>query len=183
MSIELHCPHCNNLVRASEDAGGRKGKCPYCKQEVYIPTPSEKLEPLDLAPVDDEWETQKRRLGTEAGQIGNELLHERAVSENDVSESKGDPIQVEGGSEVVLPGVGPAASRRGVEALVIEYLAAMQASQLEQAESLATRIAADADRAREFAQRLSMDPVPPAELANVPPAVLRGFLRTLLGKL
>lgn len=183
MSIELHCPHCNNLVRASEDAGGRKGKCPYCKQEVYIPTPSEKLEPLDLAPVDDEWETQKRRLGAEAGQVGNELLHERAVSENGVPEPERDSVQAEGGAAAVLPDTGAASSRRGVEALVIAYLAAMNASQLDQAESLATRIAADADRAREFAQRLSMDPVPPPELANVPPAVLRGFLRVLLGKL
>ncbi|MCH7474571.1 MAG: cytochrome C oxidase subunit IV family protein [Gemmatimonadetes bacterium] len=37
MSIELHCPQCEKLIKAPDTAGGRHGKCPYCGRDVYIP--------------------------------------------------------------------------------------------------------------------------------------------------
>ena len=39
MSIELHCPQCEKLIRAPDNAGGKYGKCPYCETKVYIPAP------------------------------------------------------------------------------------------------------------------------------------------------
>ena len=60
---------------------------------------------------------------------------------------------------------------------------AMKSSELERAEALVEQIAPHADRAKSFALELSMDPVPPPELADVPPAVLRGFIKSFLSKL
>ena len=40
MSIEIHCDHCGKLIKAPDDAGGQRGKCPYCHQSVYVPAPN-----------------------------------------------------------------------------------------------------------------------------------------------
>ncbi len=39
--IRFLCPHCNRSVRVKDDFGGRKGRCPFCKQVVQIPARSE----------------------------------------------------------------------------------------------------------------------------------------------
>ena len=169
MPIELHCVHCNKLVRAPDNAAGRRAKCPYCHGEVYVPTPPEQIEELDLAPEDEDWKKQKARLEAEAEQISEALRHEKEAPE--------------GGA--VDRGAGGAApsQREGVEALVIEFLVAMKDSQLEQAERLVATIKGQAEEAKEFVQRLSVDPMPPAELADVSPGVLKGLVKDLLSRL
>ena len=182
MPIEFHCNHCNNLVRAQDDAGGRKAKCPYCKQGVYIPTAPDQIEILEFAPDDENWKEQKRRLDAEAGKLDQALLDERKIADDvAANDAPTEPAsRIPAGSST---DAGALPAREGVEARVVEYLLAMKSSQLEQAEALLEQITPHADRAKSFAQELSMDPVPPPELAGVPPAVLRGFIKSLLSRL
>ena len=56
MSIQLHCPRCGKLIKAPDNAGGKHGKCPYCKESVYVPMPADEVEEIGLAPVDEEAE-------------------------------------------------------------------------------------------------------------------------------
>ena len=181
MPIELHCVHCNKLVRAPDNAAGRRAKCPYCHGEVYVPTPPEQIEELDLAPEDEDWKNQKARLDAEAERIREALRHEKEAPEGGPADRGG------GGKGIPLAGESPTAGaptkRGGVEALVIEFLVAMKNSQLEQAEGLVTKIKSKAEEAKEFVQRLSMDPMPPSELADVSPGVLRGLLKNLVSRL
>ncbi len=50
MAIEFHCNFCDKLVKAPDDAGGKKGKCPSCQSVLYIPMPEGTVEEFDLCP-------------------------------------------------------------------------------------------------------------------------------------
>ena len=66
MSIELHCPQCQKLIRAPDGAGGKRGKCPFCGSMVYIPTPPDEGEEIGLAPIDPDEERRAEELRKEA---------------------------------------------------------------------------------------------------------------------
>jgi hypothetical protein len=181
MPIELHCVHCNKLVRAPDNAAGRRAKCPYCHGEVYVPTPPDQIEELELAPEDEDWKKQKERLDAEAEQIREALRHEKEVPEGGPADRGAGRVGTPPGGEGLTARA--ASKREGAEALVIEFLVAMKGSQLDRAEGLVAKLKEQAEEAKEFAQRLSVDPMPPAELADVSPGVLKGLLKDLLSRL
>lgn len=170
MSIEFHCDHCGRLVRAPDDAGGKRGKCPTCHQPVYVPTPSDQIEPLDLAPVDESEEHERARLLKESQDIQRELLDERNPPTDVAPASPSVPVEQ------------PLPPELDMETLVIEYALAMAAGDLEQAEQLATDIRSDMKAAEDVMQRLMLDELPPERLANIPRPVLVGFFKQLRGK-
>ena len=47
--IRFTCEHCSRNVRVADKFGGKKGRCPYCKEVIEIPAQSEP-EPI---PEDD----------------------------------------------------------------------------------------------------------------------------------
>lgn len=76
MSILFHCEHCRKEVKAPDDAGGHRGKCPYCSQSNYIPLPAEEREEIPLKEVDEQ---EERRAAEEAHRLmeaEQELLRE-----------------------------------------------------------------------------------------------------------
>lgn len=170
MAIELHCDHCGTLVRAPDDAGGKHGKCPSCHQSVYIPMPSEKVEPLEIAPIDQSEEQERARLLQESLELQRRLMNERDLPrETAAHQPSSSPSQ-------------PPPPRLDMETLVIEYAQAMAAGNLEEAERLATDIRADLRAAEETIQRLVADELPPEQLAQIPRPVLAGFFRQLREK-
>jgi len=40
MPIEFRCEHCDKLMRTPDDSGGKKGRCPHCKETTQIPVQS-----------------------------------------------------------------------------------------------------------------------------------------------
>jgi hypothetical protein len=170
MSIEFHCEHCGTLVRAPDDGGGKHGKCPSCHQSVYIPMPSDQVEPLEIAPVDQADERERARLQQEALELQRRLLDERELPKGTAAE---------------LPPASPGAPlppRLDMETLLIEYARAMAAGDLEQAEQFASDIRADMRAAEEAIQRMVADELPPKQLAQIPRPVLVGFFRQLSEK-
>ncbi len=170
MSIELHCDHCGKLVRAPDDAGGKHGKCPSCHQSVYIPMPSDQIEPLDLAPVDETEERERARLLKESQNIQRNLMEERELP----PELAAKPPRSSAGQ--------PLPPRLDMETLVIEYALAMAAGNLEQAEQLAADIHSDMPAAEDIVQRLMLDELPPEQLSKIPRPVLVGFFKQLREK-
>lgn len=166
MAIEFHCVHCNHLVKTTDENAGKRGKCPHCHQSVYIPTPSDQIEPLDLVPLSAEEEAEKQQVAEEARRLAEALRQER-----------GTPPAESGAGHPARPAAGaPAAS---METLVIEYVLAMAEGNLNEAEKLRTQIHTDMNRANEIIDRLTIDEMPPRRLARVPRPVLQGFLRQL----
>ncbi len=167
MAIEFHCSHCGNLVRSAREHAGKFGKCPHCHQAVYIPTPSEEIEPLRLAPVDEQARREAERQAEELRRLARSLHAERAEPPPEPpSASRPEPV-----SDVRLPS--------DMETLLTEYLICMAEGNLSQAEELASEIRKDLVRADEYIQRLTMDEILPARLAHIPRALLLGFLKQL----
>jgi hypothetical protein len=169
MTIEFHCNHCDELVRTADENAGKRGKCPRCHQSVYIPTPPDKIEPLRLAPVDETEEEERRRLQRESQELSRDLQSEQAETPPDSGTS----------SMSAPPPFDDPRLPSDMETLVTDYALYMAEGKLNEAQSLATEIRRDMDRAEEFIQRITIDELPPARLAHIPRPVLQGFMKQL----
>jgi phage FluMu protein Com len=172
MAIEFHCEHCGKLVRAADEYAGKRGKCPGCQQSVYIPTPE--IEPLPFAPVDREDEQRQRELLDETRRLTETIMHERDTLPPEPPRAAKQPRPAPEGdarlSHVVM------------EEAVVNYAKAMAAGNLERAEELMRDIRADSRLADEVIQRIMVDEIPPAELADIPRPVLIAFFKQLREK-
>lgn len=194
MPIELHCDHCGKLVRAPDDAAGKRGVCPSCHQSVYIPTPSGQLEPLPIEPVDSDAERERQRLLRESQDLVSRVLHDREAT-GDAARGRGSApgatARTPAGTAPGAPTRPPAGSAPApaaappppvdVRKLIIQYARAMADGELAVADRLAQHIRRDMKRAEDVMQEITLDELPPAEIANVPRPVLVGFFKTLRG--
>ena len=174
MSIELHCPRCSKLIRAPDEAGGRHGRCPYCKENVYVPLPAEEGDEIGLAPIDEAEEERIQRLRRESAEYIATVGHEAEPP----PESDGSGRS--GGASVRPPPVPGEAVDLGAE--VKAFLAAMRDSKLEEADQAVARLEKAGPRARDYVEGLMLDEMPP-QVENVPPALIKGFLKTLVSRL
>lgn len=173
MSIELHCPQCRQLIRAPDHAGGKRGKCPYCKNSVYIPTPPDQGEEIGLAPIDEEEERKAAELRREASSYVAAIDHV-ADTGRDVGSAGGSA----GDADYALPPRAVADLGAEVEAFVV----AMRDSRLDAADAVVARLKPSAGQLRAYVEGLLLDELPP-EFEGVPPPVVKGFLKSLLDRL
>jgi len=173
MSIELHCSQCQKLIRAPDNAGGKRGKCPYCRNSVYIPMPPDNGEEIHLTPIDDEDERRAEELRRESIEYVAAVDH--------VTDSGTDTEDTASSTDGAVPeGVSDEVADIGadVEAFVI----AMGESKLGEANAAVARLKRAGTRASDYVQDLLLDDMLPI-YENVPPPVVQGFLRTLLKRL
>lgn len=172
MGIEFHCSKCSRLIRAPDDSGGKRGKCPYCKESVYIPTPREDLEDIPVAPLDEDSVAVDRRLREESIRYSAALDHE----EGEAYETS-EPPAAEGGV--------PMARIASVDVgdMVRDFLTAMKDSDMASADAAVEQLKSRAAQAKEHVQRLLVDELMPADLSDIPPPVYKGFLRSLLNRI
>lgn len=175
MPIKFHCEHCGKSISAPDDAGGRKGRCPSCKEAVYVPLPE--AEELGLAPIDEEAERKRQRLIEDSLRREHDLLLAQGRREDANAADHGPTEQ--GG----LPQPGPDDSASdaspGVRELIVRYLTHMATGQLEQADAVVKQLRADPRSVRAAIERFLGDPVPDPRIATVPQPVLNGFVRQL----
>ena len=173
MSIELHCPQCAKLIRAPDDAGGKHGKCPYCECKIYIPTPHDDGETIQLAPIDEQELKREAELRREAIAMESQVAHESAK----LPPETGAPPRAARSQPTETPG-----EVIDTAAQVQRFLIAMRDSKLDQADQAVALLKRGGERSLDFVQGLLVDEMPP-QVENVPPPVLTGFLKTLLGRL
>jgi len=173
MSIDLHCPGCQKLIRAPDNAGGRHGKCPYCGRKVYIPMPENEVELFDIAEPDEDEARQEEQLRRESTAYAAGLAHAEGQIPATADEGMGGdaPRRPEVPGEVI-----------DIAAEVEMFLAAMRDSQLDQADAAVARLKRSAHRAKDYIESAMVDEIPP-QIDGVPPPVMKGFLKTLLGRL
>ncbi|MFH0982281.1 MAG: hypothetical protein V2A79_12160 [Planctomycetota bacterium] len=170
MSIEFHCPMCRKLIRAPATAGGKRGKCPYCKESVYVPMPPEEREEIPLAPLDPNEEAREHQLLDEARRLTTAL-------------DKEEPAKYDTGGEVPDTGSGVVLPRDfdvDVPESVNDFLAAMAASDMGRADVATRQLKKHAAEAKEHVRQLIAEESPSADLGNIPLPVYKGFLRSLL---
>lgn len=173
MSIEIHCPQCRKLIRAPDDAGGKRGKCPYCKESIYIPLPRGEAEEIPLAPIDEEEEERAEELRRES------IRYIAAVDKATDSRFRGGDAASSASGAPSVPTAGEAVD---VGAETEAFIIAMRDSKLDAAEAAAARLKRAGARGRDHVEGLLGDEIPPS-FENVPAPVVQGFLKTLLSRL
>lgn len=78
--IRFKCIYCGQRIRAPEEQGGKKGKCPTCKHEVFVPPPPRERPALTL---DEREKIAKAELAimntvTDSTEDTAELIKEKA---------------------------------------------------------------------------------------------------------
>lgn len=187
MPIEIHCTHCNHLIKAPDEAAGKMGKCPHCQGVNYIPRPVTEDEELDLAPIDDAEEQRRKKAAMEDAAFQRRLLHERSIP----GESSGKPTARAGSA--AAPGArrtGDAASAstsavtsKEVALLIVRFVDAMSAGKLEQADEFAAQLAKHKNAALIALDEIARDDSNAYGLPVLPRPVLIGFLKQLRSRL
>lgn len=186
MAIELHCNHCGKLVKAPDDAAGKHGKCPSCHQMVYIPTPSQDVETLDLEPVDAEFERRKQKLMDETNQLTRRILMDREGVPPEKPGDRAERIAAQERASAERANIDRAAARGGATIsstqandLVIRYVAAVADGNVSEAEKLSGVLRENSRLTDDAIQRILSDEIPPPAIAKIPRPLLMGILKKL----
>ncbi|MFO0974655.1 MAG: hypothetical protein U1A27_14625 [Phycisphaerae bacterium] len=177
MPITFHCEHCGGEIRAADDAGGKKGKCPRCQNPVYVPLPADASGELPLAPLDPRDEQRAAAAAREQFELRNRLLRETNLP--------GEPGQ-RGAAATRRPPAEPAATPAAAGdpvKLVKDFLRAMAGGRLDQADACVVALAAQRPRALATIDALSADALLTKDFPGVPAMVLHGFLKQLRSRL
>lgn len=173
MSIELHCPKCAKLIRAPDNAGGKRGKCPYCKESIYIPLLPDDGEEIGIAPIDDADKRREKELRRES--IG----YVAAVGH--VKDAPPEGAAARGSRSDAAPSAAPGeVVDMGQE--VEAFLSAMRDSKLTEADQAVARLKQTGARAKDHVEGLLLDEMPPSVKGLAPPLV-KGLLKTLSERL
>jgi phage FluMu protein Com len=162
MTINFRCEHCGKKVEAPDSAGGKRGRCPYCKQSNYIPAPVSDDDIIPLAPEEDQ-------------PAGDDEVrqHERALI-----------AELAGGEEAPVP----LEHRENLEPqdlyhLVVNYCVDMAESRLERAKLHLAELKKVRQVARQavddFLSGKALEPT----LDRIPLKILQGFLNNLRNEL
>jgi DNA-directed RNA polymerase subunit RPC12/RpoP len=162
MAITFHCSHCNKKVEAQDSAAGKWAKCPACHNKIYVPDPKEEDE-LKLAPIDETEEERKKRLMAETYQLTQDILQERDVPETEAG-TGWSPHEI---------------SDKELTKNVIVYLRQMADGELDEAQRIADSIAPYGRQTVKILDKIALSEIPEPELADIPPQVLSGLIRTL----
>lgn len=176
MTIKFHCEHCNKEIKAKDANGGRKAKCPACKNSIYIPeklSEEEVLEEIKLAPVDEEEERKKRELLNQTLMLQQDLLDQKENSGGS-SETNDTPVDRSQGDSL---------SKEELRNLIVKYIRYSADGRLHEAEGVVQQIKTNAAEGLEILDQIAVSDMPDEKLADIPPGVLAGYIRNLRGNI
>ena len=147
MAITFHCEHCGKKIEAPDSGGGRRGKCPACHNRVYIPSPQTDDDDLHLAPIDDQEETQRRKMMAETLNLTQQLLDENNVP--DMPSEDAPPPRTAVGAMSLL-----GKEENDPAQPIVHYLHLMADGKLDQAAKLEKTIAGLGQRANQILEKI-----------------------------
>ena len=183
--IEFHCEHCNKIIKAPEETGGRQGKCPHCQGVNYIPMPREALDEIPLTPIDEDFELRRRRAALEDAAVQQRLLRER---QSPGEGGRRDASRRAGPQQAASPSGGAAASgstltAKHIASLVVTYVEAMSQGTLEKADEISRKLSRHPNEANRVLDDMLRDDLTAYGLPTLPRPVLLGFLKQLRSRL
>lgn len=181
MSIEFHCEHCNLIVKAPKEVGGRPGKCPHCQGVNYIPLPEDEAGEIPLEPLDSEFEQHRRKAASEDFEFQRRIMSDKAKP----GEGR-RPVNRKGASDRTGAPRPPAESLsdRQVSSLVVAFIEAMAGGSLEKANEIAARLRSQpAKVAAVIDDMVNNNNVAAYGLPTLPKPVLNGFIKQLRSRI
>ena len=166
MAIVFHCEYCRKKIEAADTAGGKWGKCPSCHNKLYVPSQDIGVE-LKLAPINETDVEREHRLMAETYKLTQDILREREIPDGPVSPA--GAVYEMGDRELTQN--------------IITYLRQIVNGELEEADMTAALIAPSGNRAVAIIDRIALSEIPEPGLADIPPQVLAGTIRTLREKI
>lgn len=162
MSIKFNCEHCGKGIVAPDEAGGKRGRCPYCQQSNYIPAPVAEEDILDLAPEEDEMDPKRKAEMELIRQQERAMLAEMGGPEEKEPLEQKDKVE-----------------SNDVEHLVINYCIDLAGSNLDRAQETFNRMKrfrrACLDVTNDLLDGKKKEPA----LSELPPKLLSGILSQL----
>ena len=158
MSIKFSCEHCRKEVKAPDEAGGHRGKCPFCGTSNYIPTPVSDDELLTVAPLD---EAEERRRQKEIDEL---FKQERAILADNGGAA---PTPVEHREDL---------TPSDLHHFVVNYCLDIANSQLTRAETHVKDLAKFRTMGVEAVNDFINGKVDESALKTIPPTLLKAFL-------
>jgi len=182
MSIEFHCEHCNLLVKAPNEVGGRPGKCPHCNGMNYIPLPEDEAGEIPLEPIDAEFEKHRREAASE------DFAYQRRIMSDKTMPGEGPrPSMRKGAGDRGRPVRGASSeplTERQVSSLVVGFIEAMAGGSLEKADEITARLRAHPAKVRAVIDdMIDNNNVAAYGLPTLPKPVLTGFIRQLRSRI
>jgi hypothetical protein len=167
MSISFQCSGCGETIKAPDAAAGKRGKCPQCGVSNEIPAPPAEADDgiFDLAPVDEEEERRRRE------EVQRLIDQERDLLAASGAES-GPPLEQRENVDT-----------KDLYHFVVNYCRDMADSNLESAQGSVIKLKAFRALAKEAVGDFLAGKVEEATIGDVPPRVLKGFLKSLLSEL
>ncbi|HPF40855.1 MAG TPA: hypothetical protein P5081_13950 [Phycisphaerae bacterium] len=186
MSIEFHCEHCNKVVRAPEDAGGRPGKCPHCEGTNYIPRPDSGEIPLE--PLDEAFERHRKESAAEDFAYQRRIMADRAApgeptraGRAGLGRSTSDSGRYERSAPVPA---GDILSDKQISSLIVSFISAMANGALDKADEISSRLKPSATKVSAVLDdMLSAENIAGYGLPTLPKPVLNGFVKQLRAKI
>ena len=173
MAIEFKCEHCERIIRAADELGGRMGQCPHCGHSMYIPLPAgEVSEALELDEVNPEEEAQRQELIAETRRTMHKLWQDRAAAESSGGQAQDSTETVRRRAKPLDP--------EDAAMTVEEYVLAMSRGSLDEAEALAAHLVGNLQVVKPIITEALQRGLSHPSLRDVPPAVQQGFLKKLL---
>jgi hypothetical protein len=167
MAITFHCENCGRKIEAADSAAGKWGKCPSCRNRLYVPDLKADAEELRLAPIDESEEAKRKRLLAESYELTQQILQETDVPEVQ-AETSAPARQL---------------SDRQLRDMIVGYLRQMADGEVAGTEEAARQIAACGQQSTGIIDRMAISEIPEPELQDVPAQVLSGLIRTLRNKI
>jgi hypothetical protein len=169
MGITFHCEYCGKKIQAPDTAAGKKGKCPACHNQIFVPAAETGDDELKLVPIDETEEQRQKRLLAESFKLRQNILSETAIPDD---EKGAKPAR-------------PAASvdDKKVTAQIVTYLKLMVNGELDKAERIANGIKPYGEQAADILDQIAYGEKSVDELENIPQQVLFGMIKELQEKL
>jgi hypothetical protein len=174
MSITFHCSFCGKKIETPDNSAGKWGKCPSCHNKLYVPD-LRTDEELKLAPVDESEEERKKRLMAETYKLEQDILMEKQVPDEN-AELPDVPL------ESVKKPLSSLSDKELTKHIVI-YLRKMADGDLIKAAQHENLVSSYGQQAIKILDRIALTDMLESELANIPPQVLSGFIRTLRNRI
>lgn len=179
MAIEFHCNFCGKQVKAPDDAGGKRGKCPSCQKVLYIPMPEGAVDEFDLAPVDEYEERKRLQMEEQARATERALLREKQAP-GEGAMPKDSDIEIPPPPPPPPVDTSPSSiSEEDIEFLIVEWLRSMADGDLGDADRSMMQLRKGGALARQVAAKLAIAEPPPSGLKEVPRPVLNRYFKML----